>query len=122
MASVLAIRSLGQPCGWFDERGRGQPSTSFRQNVLRALEAVQEDLHDSEFLFAHSDDKHVATTPHRVGDVTVSKRTREAAHWASWSDTLPMIHARHPVVANLRATSGRRFMVAQFVSCQPSGD
>ena len=27
----------------------------------------------------------------------------EAAYWASWSDTLPMIHARHPVVANLLA-------------------
>ena len=83
----------GSHVGWFDERGRGQPSTSFRQNVLRwppssylwedssgvthmipqgeggeqgdplmpflfslgqhsALEVVQEDLHDSEFLFA----------------------------------------------------------------------
>ena len=30
-----------------------------------------------------------------------AQRTREAAYWASWSDTLPMIHARHPVVANL---------------------
>ena len=30
-----------------------------------------------------------------------AQRSREAAYWASWSDTLPMIHARHPVVANL---------------------
>ena len=34
-----------------------------------ALEAVQEDLYDSEFLFAYLDDTYVATTPHRVGDV-----------------------------------------------------
>ena len=26
-------------------------------------------------------------------------RTSAAAHWASWADTLPMIHQRHPVVA-----------------------
>ena len=30
---------------------------------------MQEDLHDSEFLFAYLDDTYVATTPHRVGDV-----------------------------------------------------
>ena len=30
------------------------------------LEAVQEDLHDSDFLFAYLDDMNVATTPHRV--------------------------------------------------------
>ena len=29
-------------------------------------------------------------------------RTRAATYWASWSDTLPMIHSRHPAVANLR--------------------
>ena len=34
-----------------------------------ALEAVQEDLCASEFLFAYLDDTYVATTPHRVGDV-----------------------------------------------------
>ena len=30
-----------------------------------------------------------------------AQRTREAAYWGSWSDTLPMILARHPVVASL---------------------
>ena len=34
-----------------------------------ALVAIQEDLHDNEFLFALLDDIYVATTPHRVGDV-----------------------------------------------------
>ena len=34
-----------------------------------ALEAVQEDLFDGEFLFAFLDDIYVATTPHRVEDV-----------------------------------------------------
>ena len=34
-----------------------------------ALDAVQEDLFDGEFLFAYLDDTYVATTPHRVGDV-----------------------------------------------------
>ena len=34
-----------------------------------ALEAVQEDMFDGEFLFAYLDDTYVATTPHRVADV-----------------------------------------------------
>ena len=29
-------------------------------------------------------------------------RSRVAAHWASWADCLPMIHARHPDVAAQR--------------------
>ena len=28
-------------------------------------------------------------------------RTREAAHWASWADSLPMVHQRHPEVARM---------------------
>ena len=34
-----------------------------------ALAAIQEDLHDNEFLFALLDDIYIATTPHRAGDV-----------------------------------------------------
>ena len=34
-----------------------------------ALVAIQEDLHDNEFLFALLDDIYIATTPHRAGDV-----------------------------------------------------
>ena len=34
-----------------------------------ALETIQEDLNDHEFLFAFLDDIHIATTFHRVGDV-----------------------------------------------------
>ena len=28
-------------------------------------------------------------------------RIREAAHWASWADSLPMVHRRHPEVARM---------------------
>ena len=34
-----------------------------------ALETIQEDLNDNEFLFAFLDDIHIATAFHRVGDV-----------------------------------------------------
>ena len=44
-----------------------------------------------------------ANLPFSLGGLGLrsAQRTREAAYWASLSDTLPMIHARHPVVANL---------------------
>ena len=44
-----------------------------------------------------------ASLPLSLGGLGLSsaQRKRAAAYWASWSNTLPMIHARHPVVANL---------------------
>ena len=43
------------------------------------------------------------TLPHShcvsVGWLRSAWRSRVAAHWASWADCLPMIHARHPNVA-----------------------
>ena len=41
-----------------------------------------------------------ATLPLAQGGLGLrsAQRTRVAAHWASWADTLPMIAARHPAV------------------------
>ena len=49
-------------------------------------------------------------------------RTQESAYWASWADTLSMVQARHPSVAELMVPSRRRIMVAKFASCQLGSD
>ena len=45
--------------------------------------------------------KATATLPLALGGLGLrsAERSRVAAHWASWADTLPMIQERHPVVA-----------------------
>ena len=43
-----------------------------------------------------------------------AERSRVAAHWASWADTLPMIQERHPAVAELIVGSLRRSRVPMF--------
>ena len=44
-----------------------------------------------------------ATLPLSLGGLGLrsAARTRESAHWASWADTLSMVQARHPSVAEL---------------------
>ena len=44
-----------------------------------------------------------ATLPFTLGGLGLRKATRVSgpAHWASWADCLPMIHARHPLVATV---------------------
>ena len=47
--------------------------------------------------------KAAATLPLAAGGVVVEKRLRlrEAAHWASWADTISMIRARHPEIVEV---------------------
>ena len=47
--------------------------------------------------------KATATFPLALGGMGLrsADRSRVAAHWASWADTLPMIQERHPAVAEL---------------------
>ena len=47
--------------------------------------------------------RHAATLPLALGGLGLrsAERSRVAAHWASWADTLPMIQGRHPAVAEL---------------------
>ena len=47
--------------------------------------------------------RHAATLPLALGGLGLrsAERSRVAAHWASWADTLPMIQERHPAVAEL---------------------
>ena len=51
-----------------------------------------------------------ATLPFAFGGLGLRKATRVSgpAHWASWADCLPMIHARHPLVATLLFVSSFR--------------
>ena len=51
----------------------------------------------------------IAQLPQRLGGLGLrsATRTANAAFWASWADTLPMIHARHPLVADQMATELR---------------
>ena len=44
-----------------------------------------------------------ATLPFTLRGLGLRKATRVSgpAHWASWADCLPMIHARHPLVATV---------------------
>ena len=41
--------------------------------------------------------------PHEPGRIGMRSavRSREAAHWASWADCLPMVQKRHPQVAGI---------------------
>ena len=41
--------------------------------------------------------------PFSVGGLAppAASRSREGAHWASWSDCLPIVHERHPMVQGM---------------------
>ena len=60
------------PQGEGGEQGDALMPLFFSLGQHSALVAIQEDLHDNEFLFALLDDIHIATTPHRVGKVYTS--------------------------------------------------
>ena len=50
-----------------------------------------------------------ASLPSSMGGLGLRSavRTRVPAHWSSWADYLPMVHARHPDVAMLFFWTGR---------------